>query len=87
MARMCVRTERPDVAMVCLSNMGSAIAAKAAREARAVPEAEARLGIVASHLNMLVSVGVSVWVSVWCDCTCVWSVYWWVGSGCDCEHV
>ena len=54
MARMCVRRERPDVAVVCLSNMGSAMAARAAREARVVPEPEARLGIVASHLNMLV---------------------------------
>ena len=63
---MCVRTERPDVATVCLSNMGNAIAAKAAREAKAVPEVEARLGIVAAHLNMLVSAGGSGgWVCLW----------------------
>ncbi|XP_066914160.1 intraflagellar transport protein 140 homolog isoform X1 [Clytia hemisphaerica] len=32
MARMCVKTKRLDVAMVCLGNMGNAIAAKAVRE-------------------------------------------------------
>ena len=60
MARMCVHRERADVAVVCLNNMGSAITAKAAREAREEPEEEARLGIVASHLNMLVGAGVGV---------------------------
>ena len=32
MARMCVKTKRLDVAMVCLGNMGNAVAAQAVRE-------------------------------------------------------
>ena len=55
MARMCVHTERPDVAVVCLSNMGNAIAARAAREAQKIPEPEARLAVIASYMNMPVS--------------------------------
>ena len=42
MARMCVKTQRLDVAAVCLGNMGSARAAKAVREAKKIPEPEAR---------------------------------------------
>ena len=55
MARVSVRTERPDVAILCLGNMGNAIAAAAAREAKNIPESEAKLALIASHLNMLVS--------------------------------
>ena len=55
MARMCVRTQRLDVAAVCLGNMGNARAAKAVREAKSIPEPEARLAVLAVQLKMLVS--------------------------------
>lgn len=55
MARMCVKTQRLDVAARCLGNMGNARAAKAVREAKEIPEPEARLAILAVHLGMLVS--------------------------------
>ena len=55
MARMCVRTQRLDVAAVCLGNMGNARAAKAVREAQSIPEPEARLAVLAVQLKMLVS--------------------------------
>ena len=54
MARMCVKTRRLDVALVCLGNMGSARAAKAVREAMRIPEPEARLAVLAVQLGMLV---------------------------------
>ena len=54
MARMCVKTQRLDVAARCLGNMGNARAAKAVREAKEIPEPEARLAILAVHLGMLV---------------------------------
>ena len=54
MACMCVRTQQLDVAAVCLGNMGNAMAAKAVRESKSIPEPEARLAILAVHLNMLV---------------------------------
>ena len=54
MARMCVKTQRLDVAAVCLGNMGNARAAKAVREAKSLPEPEARLAVLAVHLGMLV---------------------------------
>lgn len=54
MARMCVRTQQLDVAAVCLGNMGNAMAAKAVRESKRIPQPEARLAILAVHLNMLV---------------------------------
>ena len=52
---MCVRTQRLDVAAVCLGNMGNARAAKAVREAKSIPEPEARLAVLAVQLKMLVS--------------------------------
>ena len=51
---MCVRTQRLDVAAVCLGNMGNAVAAKALREAQSIPEPEARVAVLAIHLKMLV---------------------------------
>ena len=54
MARMCVKTQRLDVAAVCLGNMGNARAAKAVREAKTIPEQEARLAVLAVQLGMLV---------------------------------
>ena len=54
MARMCVKTQRLDVAAVCLGNMGNAGAARAIREARDIPEPEARLAVLAVQLGMLV---------------------------------
>ncbi len=55
MARMCVKTQRMDVAAVCLGNMGSASGAKAVREAMTIPEPDARLAVLAVQLGMLVS--------------------------------
>lgn len=54
MARMCVKTQRLDVAAVCLGNMGNARAAKAVREAKSIPEPEAQLAVLAVQLGMLV---------------------------------
>ena len=51
---MCVKTHRLDVAAVCLGNMGNARAAKAVREAKSIPEPEARLAVLAVQLGMLV---------------------------------
>ena len=54
LARMCVKSQRLDVALVCLGNMGSARAAKAVREAQELPELEARLAVLATQLGMTV---------------------------------
>uniref|UniRef100_A0A0K8RTW7 Intraflagellar transport protein 140-like n=1 Tax=Crotalus horridus TaxID=35024 RepID=A0A0K8RTW7_CROHD len=53
MARMCVKTQRLDVAKVCLGNMGHAKGAKALREAEQEPEQEARVAMLAVQLGML----------------------------------
>lgn len=50
---MCVKSQRLDVARVCLGNMGHARAARALREAQALPE-EAQVAVLATHLGMLV---------------------------------
>ena len=63
---MCVRTQRLDVAAVCLGNMGNAVAAKALREAQSIPEPEARVAVLAIHLKMLVR---KLFVCV-CVCVC-----------------
>ena len=55
MAKVCVKTERLDVAIMCLGNIGNARAARAVREARKVPEPEVRLAVLAVELGMLVS--------------------------------
>lgn len=55
MACMCVKTQRLDVAKVCLGNMGHARGAKALREAEQEPEKEARVAMLAIQLGMLVS--------------------------------
>lgn len=54
MAKMCVKTQRLDVAATCLGNMGNARAAKVVRESRSIPEMEARLAVLAVQLGMLV---------------------------------
>ena len=54
MAKMCVRTHRLDVAMMCLGNMGNAVAARAVRQSLSIPEEDARLAVLAVHLGMLV---------------------------------
>ena len=51
---MCVRTHRLDVAMMCLGNMGNAVAARAVRQSLSIPEEDARLAVLAVHLGMLV---------------------------------
>lgn len=53
MARMCVKTQRLDVAKVCLGNMGHARGAKALREAEQEPEQEARVAMLAIQLGMM----------------------------------
>ncbi|KAF6124817.1 intraflagellar transport 140 [Phyllostomus discolor] len=53
MARVCVKTQRLDVAKVCLGNMGHARGARALREAEQEPELEARVAVLAIHLGML----------------------------------
>jgi len=56
MAQMCVKTQRTDVAAVCLGNMGHARGARALREAMAkYPEKEVHLGVLAMQLGMTVS--------------------------------
>ncbi|XP_048847908.1 intraflagellar transport protein 140 homolog isoform X2 [Brienomyrus brachyistius] len=53
LARMCVKSQRLDVARVCLGNMGHARAARALREAQALPEKQAQVAVLATHLGML----------------------------------
>ncbi|XP_020942499.1 intraflagellar transport protein 140 homolog isoform X1 [Sus scrofa] len=53
MARMCVKTQRLDVAKVCLGHMGHARGARALREAEREPELEARVAVLAIQLGML----------------------------------
>ncbi|NXI44534.1 IF140 protein, partial [Galbula dea] len=53
MARMCVKTQRLDVAKICLGNMGHARGAKALREAEQEAEQEARVAVLAIQLGML----------------------------------
>lgn len=56
MARMCVKTKRLDVAMVCLGNIGNAGAAKAVRECqREEPELSAHIAMLAIQIGMHVS--------------------------------
>lgn len=55
MARVCVKTQRLDVAKVCLGNMGHARGARALREAEREPEPEARVAMLAIQLGLLVS--------------------------------
>ncbi|XP_030877771.1 intraflagellar transport protein 140 homolog [Leptonychotes weddellii] len=57
MARMCVKTQRLDVAKVCLGNMGHARGARALREAEQEPELEARVAMLAIQLGMLEDAG------------------------------
>ncbi len=55
MAKMCVKTRRLDVAMVCLGNMGHARGAKALRDAHKEPELDARVAVLALQLGLRVS--------------------------------
>ena len=55
MAKMCVKTQRLDVASVCLGNMGNARAARAVREAKKISDPNVKLAILAVELGMLVS--------------------------------
>lgn len=53
MARMCVKTKRLDVAMVCLGNMGNAGAAKAVRECKQnEPEPNVHVAMLAINIGM-----------------------------------
>lgn len=53
MARMCVKTQRLDIAGVCLGHMGHARGAKAMREIKREPEHEANVAQLAIQLGML----------------------------------
>ena len=53
LAKLCVVTRRLDVAEVCLANMEDGVAARALREAKAEPEADARIGLLAVSLGMM----------------------------------
>ena len=54
MGKMCVKTRRLDVAALCLGNMGHARGARALRMAMAEPEIDARVGMLALQLGMVV---------------------------------
>ena len=54
MAKMCVKTRRLDVAMVCLGNMGHGRGAKMLREVMKEPQLDARVAVLAIQLNLLV---------------------------------
>lgn len=53
MAHLCIKNKRLDVAEHCLGKMENARGARAAREARAIPELDARVATVAIHLGMV----------------------------------
>lgn len=53
MALMCVKTKRLDVAEVCLGNMGHARGARAVRQAKAEPQVEAQIAMVAVQVGLL----------------------------------
>lgn len=61
MARMCVKTQRLDVAKICLGHMGHARGAKALREAEQEPEQKARVAVLAIQLGMLVNPTAKPW--------------------------
>ena len=53
MARMCVKTKRLDVAIVCLGNMGNAAAVKAIRDAQLSElEIDAHVAMLAIQVGM-----------------------------------
>ena len=53
MARMCIRTCRLAAAELCLGSVGHVRGARAARQARNLPEPDARVAAVAAHLGMV----------------------------------
>lgn len=53
MSHICIKTKRIDVLEVCLSNMRFERGIKAFREAKHEKEVEAKLAMVAMHLNMI----------------------------------
>lgn len=52
---MCVKTQRLDIARICLGKMGHARGAWALRQAEQEPQLEARVAMLAIQLHMLVS--------------------------------
>ena len=58
---MCVKTQRLDVARVCLGHMGHAQGSRALRESQQEPEPEVRVAMLAVQLGMLVSGTPLVW--------------------------
>lgn len=53
MAHLCIKNKRLDVAEHCLGKMEHARGARAVRESRDIPELDARVGMVAVHLDMM----------------------------------
>lgn len=62
MARMCVKTKRLDVAMVCLGNMGNAVAAQAVRECqRQETDLNVQVAMLAIQIGMYVSNNITIY--------------------------
>ncbi|GAB6031181.1 hypothetical protein CHUAL_007980, partial [Chamberlinius hualienensis] len=53
MARMCVKSKRLDVALVCLGHMGNATTSKALRQLKPDVEPDIKVALLATHLGML----------------------------------
>ena len=66
MAKMCVKTQRLDVAKVCLGKMGHAQGVRALNRAMTEPELEARVAMLALHLNMVVSISTALKKKISC---------------------
>jgi intraflagellar transport protein 140 len=54
MAKICVKTKRIDVAMICLSNIGNAHAIRAIKEAKKEKDGDVQVAILAAHLGMMI---------------------------------
>lgn len=52
MAKICVKTKRIDVAMICLSNIGNSHAIRAIREAKKENQKDVQVAILAAHLGL-----------------------------------
>ena len=53
MTHVCIKTKRLDAAERCLTNVGRARGARAAREAKTEPEPDARVAAVATHMGLV----------------------------------
>jgi intraflagellar transport protein 140 len=53
MAKICVKTKRIDVAMICLSNIGNSHAIRAIKEAKGESDKDVQVAILAAHLGLM----------------------------------